>query len=118
MHELALAQNLFTIMERTAVQNGGGRIEAATLRLGAMTHIEAETLSFAFDVVTRGTCAEGCQLVFVRVPLTIRCPACAFEGEISPDAAACPKCAAVGLAVTGGREIELDSIDLEDTPHA
>ena len=118
MHELALAQSLFKIMETTAAQNGGGRIEAATLRLGAMTHIEPETLSFAFDVVTRGTRAEGCQLHFERVPLTVTCRECQFAGEISPDAGACPSCGAVGLTVTGGREIERDSIELEDEPHA
>jgi len=118
MHELALAQSLFTIMDKTATANGGGRIEAATLKLGAMTHIDPETLSFAFDVVTRGTRAEGCQLNFERVPLTVRCPACAFEGEVNPEAVGCPKCSAVGLTVTGGREIELDTIDLEDSPHA
>jgi hydrogenase nickel incorporation protein HypA/HybF len=118
MHELALASSLFKIMETTAAQNGGGRIEAATLRLGAMTHIEPETLSFAFDVVTRGTCAEGCQLRFERVPLTVTCPSCRFAGEIAPDAGACPQCGGVGLTVTGGREIELDSIELEELPHA
>jgi hydrogenase nickel incorporation protein HypA/HybF len=118
MHELALAHSLFTIMEKTAAANGGGRIEAATLRLGALTHIEAETLSFAFDVVTRGTSAEGCQLHFERVPLTVRCPQCHYSGEVAPDAGLCPACGAVGLTVTGGREIELDSIELEDKPHA
>ena len=118
MHEFALAQSLFSIMDRTASMHGGGRIESATLRLGIMVQIDPDALSFAFDVVTRGTCAEGCSLRLERVPLTVRCPKCAFAGAVKPDTLACPSCGAVGLTITGGREIELDSIDLEDESHA
>ena len=118
MHELALAQSLFDIIEKTARENGGGRVEAATLRIGAMTHVDPESLSFAFEVLSRDTLAEGCHLYIEKVPLAIRCPSCGFFGEISPESAQCPSCGGVGLAVTGGREIELKSIDLEDVPNA
>jgi hydrogenase nickel incorporation protein HypA/HybF len=96
-----------------AGENGGGRIAAARLLLGKLTCVDPETLAFAFGVATRGTLAEGCRLEIVRVPARLRCGSCRSEHErelLEP----CPVCGAAGGEVLQGRELRLDTIDLEE----
>jgi hydrogenase nickel incorporation protein HypA/HybF len=95
-----------------AEKNGGGRVVGMRLLLGDMTSIEAETLTFAFDVVSRGTRAEGCALQIVRIPTRLRCRACGAErsGELLDPCA----CGLPGGEVLGGRELRVDTIDVED----
>ena len=113
MHEVAVAQRMVEIALRAADANGGGRISAARLLLGKLTCVDPETLTFAFAVATRGTAAEGCRLEIVQVPARLRCHSCKAEHErefLEP----CPTCNAVGGEVLAGRELRLDTIDLED----
>jgi hydrogenase nickel incorporation protein HypA/HybF len=95
-----------------ADKNGGGRIVAMRLLLGEMTCVDSETLSFAFDVVSRGTLAEGCALQIVRVPNRLRCRACGAErgGDLLEPCA----CGLPGGEVLEGRELRVDTIDIED----
>jgi hydrogenase nickel incorporation protein HypA/HybF len=112
VHEVAVAQRMVQIALDAATQNGGGRVAGARLLLGALTCVEPETLTFAFDIAARDTCAEGCRLEIVRVPARLRCRACSAEhgGELLDP---CPVCHTPGSEVLEGRELRLDSIDLE-----
>jgi len=112
MHELALAQQMLHTVVEVAEKNGGHPIVSALLDIGAMTHVEPETLSFAFEAVAKDSLAEGCELVIRRIPLTAECPHCSWQGEV--DGAGCPTCDGVGLRVITGREIRLVSIDVDD----
>lgn len=117
MHEISLAQRLLRIALEAAAANGGGRVARARLLLGALSGAEAETLRFAFDVAARGTAADGCVLEVVRVPARLRCPSCRgeHEGELLEP---CPVCGSVGFEVLQGRELRLESVDLEPEPGA
>ena len=114
MHELALAQSLLDIIVKTATEHGSPRVESATLRLGNLTHVDPDALAFAVSIAAQGTCAEGIVLHIRRVPLVARCSGCGFSGEVPPMNTQCPKCGNVGLSVMSGREIELESIEVEE----
>jgi hydrogenase nickel incorporation protein HypA/HybF len=113
VHEVAVAQRMVEIALRAADENGGGRVVAARLLLGTLTCVDPETLDFAFGIATRGTLAQGCRLEIVRIPARLRCSSCRSEHErelLEP----CPVCGAVGGEVLAGRELRLDTIDLEE----
>jgi hydrogenase nickel incorporation protein HypA/HybF len=95
-----------------ADKNGGGRVVGMRLLLGDMTSLEAETLRFAFDVVSRGTGVEGCALQIVRVPNRLRCRGCGAErgGDLLDPCV----CGLPGGEVLEGREMRVDTIDIED----
>ena len=96
-----------------AKEHGGGRISGMRLLVGALTCVDRETLEFAFEVVTRGTPAEGCRLEIVRVPTRLSCRTCGAESErdlLEP----CQACGTVGGEVLAGRELRVDAIDLDD----
>jgi len=113
MHEVGLAQRMLEIALETAQANGGGLVRGARLLLGQYAGADAETLRFAFDIAARGTPAEGCLLEIVKVPARLACRSCGteFGGELLEP---CPACGHVGATVLQGRELRLDSLDLED----
>ena len=113
MHELSLAQNMVTTVERLAAEHHATRVKTLRMKLGEFTHVDPETLTFAFEVACRGTRLEGCQLAIERLPTRIRCPACGWEGSATPEEYACPSCSHFGFTVLQGRELQLDSMDCE-----
>ena len=113
MHEVAVAERMVETALRAARENGGGRVTAARLLLGELTCLDSETLAFAFGVANRNTPAAGCKLDIVKVPARLRCRLCRFEHHsrlIDP----CPACGAAGGEILAGRELRLDTIDIEE----
>ena len=65
MHELALTQSLVDLVtERTA----GRRVVAVNLRVGELSGVVADAMSFCFEVTTADTPLEGARLVIEEVP--------------------------------------------------
>lgn len=114
MHELSLAQRMIAIMCDTAREHGGQRVIAARLILGALTAVEPETLKFAFEIASRDTCAAGCKLEIVKVPLRLRCRRCAHVHEAEDLLIPCPACQAQGHEIVEGRELRLESIEIDE----
>ncbi len=113
MHELSLAQDMLTTLQRVAAEHHATRVSAVRLKLGEFTHVDPETLTFAFEVACRGTILEGCRLDIERLPTKLRCPKCAWEGTATPEEYVCPSCGQLGFTVLQGRELQLDSMDCE-----
>ncbi len=113
MHELSIAQRIVEIALGAASANGGGRISALRICLGALSCVEPETLRFAIDVAARDTLAEGCGVEFVRVACRLGCRECGGEAERDP-LDPCPCCGAPGGDLLAGRELSLDSIEIDD----
>jgi hydrogenase nickel incorporation protein HypA/HybF len=119
MHELSIAQDLISLILQTAEQNQARRVTSVTLEIGELSGVEPDALTLAYEVVSRGTLAEGSQMVIEHKPLTVRCPACCWEGEAEKIYPVCGGCGQLSVQVTGGREMRLLSIDIdqpEDDP--
>jgi hydrogenase nickel incorporation protein HypA/HybF len=72
MHELALTQEIVAIVCRAA---GDRRVHKVTLEIGEWSCAAPASIEFCFEVVARGTCAEGAQLDIRRIDgddLTVR----------------------------------------------
>lgn len=68
MHELSLAQSVVEIVEEAARREGAARVASVRLELGELSHVEPESLAFAFEVAAREGSARGARLEFLRVP--------------------------------------------------
>lgn len=120
MHELAVTQAILQVVLEHAAQAGASRIERIILRVGDLSGVVGESVQFYFDFVSRGTAAEGAQLVFEHVPARLRCRACGYEYEPAPEEAGrpglswvCPACGEMQPEVVGGREMLVESIEVE-----
>lgn len=64
MHELGITRNIVAIVGEAA---RGRRVVRITLEVGALAGVEARAIAFCFDVVARGTAAEGAVLEIVSL---------------------------------------------------
>lgn len=112
MHEMSLAESIVQIVEDTALANGGGRVSAVRLSIGALSHVELDALRFCFDAVTRDTPAEGARLEIDTPPGRAWCLGCSSSVEIGRLGQACPLCGSHQLSVTGGEELRVADIEL------
>ena len=92
MHEMSLTEGIVGIVEEEARRLGGVRVRAVVLEIGALACAEAESLRFCFDVVSRGTPAEGARLDIVRVPGAGWCFDCQHEVALDGRFGPCPEC--------------------------
>ncbi len=112
MHEVGLMQRTLEIALEHASQHRARSICRVTLRVGALSGVVPEALSFAFDVLTRGTIAEGAKLEMESVPVTCFCAAC--EQEFAPPDLfyECPRCHQLSTQVRRGQELELAYLEV------
>jgi Zn finger protein HypA/HybF involved in hydrogenase expression len=66
MHEITLCQRALELIEQQAVQNHAKRVTGVWLKVGAFSCVETSALTFCFELVCRGTLAEGCALPYRR----------------------------------------------------
>lgn len=113
MHELGVTQSLLEIATRHAEQAGATRITRLSLVVGELASIVDDSVQFYWDLIAAGTLAEGAALEFRRVPATLRCASCAHEFPLNRERYTCPECGSTQIAVVGGEEFFLESIDVD-----
>jgi len=112
MHEFAIAQTLVeTVLER-ARAHGAGRVDRVRVRVGALSGVVPEALSFAFEALTAGTPAEGAELAVENVPLVCYCVPCGREFHAEECAYFCPACGTPSTEVRQGRELDLMALEV------
>lgn len=114
MHELSLANRLVQLAEATATDAGAQRVIAVTLRVGELSGVAPDALRFAYDVATTGTRLEGSRLELRRVAVRVFCNPCQREVELpSVQNFRCPLCGTPSGDVRAGRELEIESLEVE-----
>jgi hydrogenase nickel incorporation protein HypA/HybF len=114
MHELPATQGILRVALDAAEGAGGGRIREIELVIGELTSMVDDSVQFYFDLLARGTPAEGAILRFHREPGELRCDGCGRSSPVrAPLPPICPRCGDLRIRVTGGQAFRVDSIDLD-----
>jgi hydrogenase nickel incorporation protein HypA/HybF len=115
MHELPATQGMLDVALDAARKAGGGRISGIDVVIGDLSSMVGESVQFYFDVLSRDTAAAGAELRLRRERARAACSTCGSGYEVSPPLdPACTTCGALTLAVTGGREFYIESIEVEE----
>ena len=112
MHEVSLMQDTLTLAEQRAKAAHAERIHCLRMRVGALSGAVPESLEFAFEILAKGTMAEGATLRLERVPIVCFCPTCEREFPAPDLYCECPGCHQVSLDIRQGRELELASLEV------
>ena len=112
MHEVSLMQSTLRIAMERAAAEGARRIHRLTMRVGPLSGAVPEALEFAFEVLARGTMAEGAALEVERVPIVCYCEPCGAEFRPGDFVCECPTCHQLSAEVRHGRELELASLEV------
>ncbi len=115
MHEMGIVQSIMDILEQQAQTHGAKRIVKVSLEFGALTAIMPESIRFAFEVLSRGTVAEGAELHVTMIPILARCYDCGHEQVMDQYQPHCPACESGALQIIQGRdEMRIASMEIED----
>jgi hydrogenase nickel incorporation protein HypA/HybF len=115
MHELPVTQAILDTALNAAQQAGAVRIVAIDLVIGELSGIVGDSVQFYFDILSKGTLAQGAQLRFQRQPARADCPDCGHSYNVTPPLAPfCPVCGSSRVQVSGGRQFYLESIEIDD----
>jgi hydrogenase nickel incorporation protein HypA/HybF len=105
-------QSALEIARAQATQQGAHQIHRLRLRIGPLSGVVPEALRFAFDVVSRGTMAEGGRLEIEEIPVVCFCPGCTREFTAEGWFFECPSCGQPTAEVRQGAELELVSLEV------
>lgn len=113
MHELAVTESILEITLRHAEQAQARRVAALNLVIGQLASIVDDSVQFYWDIISKGTIAEGALLNFQRIPLEMLCLDCGERYAPQDEDFACPNCGSERIRVASGEEFFLDSIEVE-----
>ncbi|MGB0498128.1 MAG: hydrogenase maturation nickel metallochaperone HypA [Rubricella sp.] len=112
MHEMSIAESILGIIEDNALSQGFEKVRRVRLEIGRFAGVEIPALRFGFDVVTRGSRAEGAALDIDEVPGLGLCFGCGEEVEIAHRLDPCPRCGSGQVTPVGGDEMKIKDLEV------
>lgn len=114
MHELPIVQGILSIALEAAQGAQATRIAAIDLLVGELTSFVDDSIQFYFDLLSKSTAAEGAVLRIRREPGRGMCDQCGHVFQaVAPLLPTCPACGSSRMRVTGGRELRVESIEVD-----
>ena len=117
MHEMGIALQIVDIATAAIPpEMHGCRVEKVNLRIGKLSAVVTSSLNFCLEIATRQTPLEQAVISIEEVPVAAECRSCAHEFQVEHAVFKCPVCGSGRLEMLSGRELDLVSIDIEDSP--
>ena len=111
MHEVSIMDEAVRMaVEAASAARRVREIAAARRRLSGVV---PDAMRFAFDVVWRGTMAEGARLEIETVPAACWCATCRAEFECADFFNECPRCHNFSGELRRGRELEIAEVEID-----
>jgi hydrogenase nickel incorporation protein HypA/HybF len=113
MHEMSLCEGVLRILEEQAGAQQFTRVNTVWLEIGDLSSVEIEAMRFGFEVVMKGTLADGARLEIIEVPGQAWCMQCMKPVTIKHRFDACADCGGHQLQVTGGEEMRIKELEVD-----
>ena len=113
MHELAITQSMLDLVLEQAEKAGAKEVGRINLVVGKMCGFVEECVQFYFDFLSKGTLAEGATLSFTMVPTMAQCRGCNKPFELKEFDWTCPYCHGSSIEIIAGKELFVESIEVE-----
>ena len=112
MHEQSIVESLLALAIASAEKARATKILRIYVVVGELSGVVEESVNFYFDILSKGTIAEGASLFFMSIPASVRCRNC--DTVFSPERLDfhCPNCKEQQIEIIAGRELYIDSIEV------
>lgn len=115
MHELSIASSIVEAVTESAAAYPGARVLEVRLRVGALASIVEDSLQFCWELATEDSPLAGSVLVINKLPVIVHCGACGRDSELDGvQSFRCMHCGEIAADFLQGRELEIESIEVED----
>jgi hydrogenase nickel incorporation protein HypA/HybF len=113
MHELSLAGAVNKTIKDLCERSGWVRVRRVILKIGHMRQVDPELLSFAFNVVSKGTVSEGAELLILELPIVFKCHVCGKKIGSEASIFICQDCGSTNVELLSGMELTIESMEVE-----
>ncbi len=114
MHEVGIASSILETVDAEARRRPDSQIIAVGLRIGELSNIDKDALTFAFDALTRDSPWQSLKIEIEWCPRRQKCLACGEEFSIQNYRMDCPKCLGTASTCISGTELDIAYLDVED----
>jgi hydrogenase nickel incorporation protein HypA/HybF len=113
VHELSICHGILEVATAAvdALPLPRPRVARVTVKIGRLTAVVPDTLSYYFDLLTPGSALDGAALVIEEIPIRGHCGDCSAGFEIETLTFTCPRCGSGLVELLSGRELEVVSLD-------
>ena len=106
MHELGIMTGVMDAVTKSAHDAGADKVLKVTLSVGEMTECIQDALEFAFEALTEDDpFVRDAELTINMIKPKSRCLECGAEF--------CPECDSFATELLAGRELQIDSIEVD-----
>lgn len=113
MHEMSICESIVSVIEQQAIAQSFKKVNMVRLEIGPLAGVELEALRFSFDVVTRGSVADGSRLEVIELPVNGWCMQCAKSVDVKERFDPCPECDSYQVQITGGDELRIKDMEVD-----
>lgn len=114
MHELGIAAAILDRVAAEADRHPKARFTRVGVRVGEISGVDREALSFGFECLIKDTQFEKLALAIEPCPRVQRCSTCTHEFPAPDSLTACPKCGNINTTCIGGEELDIAFVELEE----
>jgi len=116
VHELPLTKSILEMAERYAKLSQASKVKAIFLRIGILRDLEPEWMHRYFSYISKGTIAEGAEILIMIEPVVLKCHNCGNTfgielTQITGEPVLCPECAVHDYELINGMEFILQGIE-------
>lgn len=113
MHELPVAQGILKIAVEEGEKHKVNKISLIRIKVGMLSDLFPECINNYFELLSKGTIAEGAVIEVDKLPLKAKCNDCSEISEIEIKSFRCLKCSSQNLSIIQGNEFYIDSLEAE-----
>jgi len=113
MHEFGIAQNIFDAVSKEIENREVSKVISIKLEIGKLTAIVPSALEFCFESLAEGTLMDGVELIFIDIPLKMKCKECGTIYEVEDYYCICPECSSIEYELISGDELIIKQIEVE-----
>lgn len=110
MHELAIAENIKSIVEEN-IKDKELKVCNIKVQVGKLRAVVPDFLRYSFQYSTEGTPIQGAELEINEIPVNCKCKDCGSKFIIEEPLFICPHCGSQQIDILTGMELLVESIE-------
>ena len=119
MHELSIVASVVDSVTESLDKYPDARVQEVRLRVGVLAGVVVDSLEFCWGIATEGTSLAGARLVVITLPVVMHCARCDADVELDGvQSFRCPRCDEICLDLRQGRELDIESYEIEEADEA
>ena len=113
MHEQSIVSSLLTLALENAKKANARKIVGINLVVGDYTGVLEDAVNFYFGFLSKDTIAAGAKINYTHVAGQLRCRDCDILFPLQKHEYHCPKCDGRRVEIVGGRELYIETMEVE-----